>query len=129
MMSSLLDWFNQPDVITAIVALGSMGLFFVGLFGLLTQRHLIKIFISISLMESAVFLYFLGTVFQRGLTAPILGDGHTAFVGMNDPIPQALILTAIVIGMALFALGVSFAIEYYKLTGRTDINKMKEMGE
>jgi multicomponent Na+:H+ antiporter subunit C len=48
---------------------------------------------------------------------------------MNDPIPHAMILTAIVIGMALFALGVSFAIEYYKLTGRTDINTMKEMGE
>ena len=129
MMSSLLDWFNQPDVITAIVAFGSMGLFFVGLFGLLTQRHLIKIFISVSLMEAAVFLYFLGTVFHRELTAPILGDGYTAFTGMNDPIPHAMILTAIVIGMALFALGVSFAIEYYKLTGRTDINKMKEMGE
>ena len=129
MISTLLDWLDQPDVITAIVASGSMGLFFVGLFGLLTQRHLIKIFISISLMETAVFLFFIGSMFRKGLTAPILGDGHTAFAGMNDPIPHAMILTAIVIGMALFALGVSFAIEYYKLTGRTDINKMKEMGE
>ncbi len=129
MIENLLAWLNQPDVITVIVASGSMGLFFVGLFGLLTQRHLIKIFISIAVMETAVFLYFLGTIFQRDLTAPILGDGHLEFVGMNDPIPHAMILTAIVIGMALFALAVSFAIEYYKLTGRTDINKMKEMGE
>ncbi len=129
MIENLLTWLDQPDVITAIVASGSMGLFFVGLFGLLTQRHLIKIFISISIMEVSVFLYFLGTIFQKELTAPILSDGYTEFVGMNDPIPHAMILTAIVIGMALFALGVSFSIEYYKLTGRTDINKMKEMGE
>ena len=129
MIENLLDWFDQPDVITAIVASGSMGLFFVGLFGLLTQRHLIKIFISIAIMETAVFIFFIGTMFHKGLTAPILGDGYTEFVGMNDPIPHAMILTAIVIGMALFALGVSFVIEYYKLTGRTDINKMKEMGE
>ncbi len=129
MIRTLLDWLDQPDVITAIVASGSMGLFFVGLFGLLTQRHLIKIFISIAIMETAVFIFFIGTIFHKELTAPILGDGHTEFVGMNDPIPHAMILTAIVIGMALFALGVSFAIEYYKLTGRTDIDKMKEMGE
>jgi len=58
MIENLLAWLNQPDVITVIVASGSMGLFFVGLFGLLTQRHLIKIFISIAVMETAVFLFF-----------------------------------------------------------------------
>jgi len=46
---------------------------------------------------------------------------------MNDPIPHAMILTAIVIGMAVLALGVSFAIEYYKLTGKTNIDEMTSL--
>lgn len=123
----MFEYFNQPQVIKVIVASGSMALFFVGLFGLLTQKHLIKIFLSIAIMETSLFLFFIGMSFHKDFTAPILGDGHTAFVQMNDPLPQAMILTAIVIGMAVLALGVSFAIEYFKLTGKTDIDQMNEM--
>jgi len=129
MIEALFNYFNQEYVIRALVDVGSMTLFFVGFFGLLTQRHLLKIFMSISVMEIAIFLFFIGSIFNKTYTAPILGDGHTAFVTMNDPIPHAMILTAIVIGMAVFALGVSFAIEYYKLTGKTDINDINEMRE
>jgi multicomponent Na+:H+ antiporter subunit C len=123
----MFEFFNQPEVIKTIVTIGSMSLFFVGLFGLLTQKHIIKIFLSIAIMETSLFLFFIGMTFDKDFTAPILGDGHTAFVAMNDPLPHAMILTAIVIGMAVLALGVSFAIEYYKLTSKTAIDEMNEM--
>ena len=129
MFETFITYLNQDTTIQAMVDIGSMALFFIGLFGLLTHRHILRIFISVSIMEFAIFLFFIGNTFNKDFTAPILGDGHNAFVAMNDPIPHALVLTAIVIGMAVFALGVSFAIEYYKLTGRTDINAMNEMGE
>lgn len=127
MIDELFLYLNQDSVIDNIVTIGSMLLFFIGLFGLLSQRDIIKVFISIAIMETAVFLFFVGSIFVQGFTAPILGDGYEKFVFMNDPIPQALILTAIVIGMATFALGASFAIEYYKLTAVTDIDEMNEM--
>jgi len=123
----MFEYLNQSEVIRSIVTVGSMALFFVGLFGLLSQKHFIKIFISIAIMESAVFLFFIGNVFERDFTAPIMGEGYTNVAQMNDPIPHAMILTAIVIGMAVMALGVSMAIEYYKLTKNTDIDKMNEM--
>ncbi len=126
-MSDIFIYLNQKEVIDNMVLIGSMILFFVGLFGLISQKHIIKIFISISIMETSIFILFIGSTFVKGYTAPILGDGFDKFVNMNDPIPQAMILTAIVIGMALFALGMSFAIEYYKLTGITNIDKMREM--
>ncbi len=128
MIEALFVYFDQKEVIDTIVVIGSMTLFFVGLFGLLTQRDFIKVFISVSIMESAIFLFLIGSTFVKGFTAPILGDGYTDFVAMNDPIPHAMILTAIVIGMAVLALGVSFVIEYHKLTGKRDIDKMNEMG-
>ena len=129
MIEAFLNYLNQDAVIVSIIDIGSMTLFFLGLFGLLVHRHILRIFISVSIMEIALFLFFIGNTFNKNFTAPILGDGHTTFTAMNDPIPQALILTAIVIGMALFALGVSFSIEYFKLTGKTDINEMNELGE
>jgi multisubunit Na+/H+ antiporter MnhC subunit len=129
MIDSFLTYLNEDSTIYAMVNIGSMLLFFIGLFSLLIHRHILRIFISISIMEIAIFLFFIGNTFNKAFTAPLLGDGHLEFVAMNDPVPHAMILTAIVIGMAVFALGVSFAIEYYKLTGKTDINDMNEVGE
>ncbi len=123
----MFEFLNQPEVIKTIVTLGAMSLFFVGLFGLLTRKHIVKVFISIAIMESAIFLLFIGLSFNREKVAPIIDATQTQVTTMNDPIPQAMILTAIVIGMAVLALGVSFAIEYYKLTGKTEIDTMNEM--
>jgi len=123
----MFEYFNQPEVIKTIVTIGSMALFFVGLFGLLTQKHIIKIFISIAIMEVSLFLLFIGLMYEQSFLAPILQNPDANFTNMNDPIPHAMILTAIVIGMAVLALGVSFAIEYYKLTGKTNIDEMNEM--
>lgn len=123
----MFEFFNQPEVIKTIVIIGSMMLFFVGLFGLLTRKNLIKILISIAIMETSIFLLFIGLTFKIDFVAPILDSAHTEVATMNDPIPHAMILTAIVIGMAVLALGVSFAIEYFKLTGKTEIDEMNEM--
>ena len=123
----MFDFLNQVEVIKTIVTIGSMALFFVGLFGLLTQKHLIKVFISIAIMETSLFILFIGLTFKKDFIAPILSEGQTSFTNMNDPIPHAMILTAIVIGMAVLALGVSFTIEYYKLTGKTNIDEMTEL--
>jgi len=123
----MFEFFNQPEVIKIVVTVGSMTLFFVGLFGLLTQKHLIKIFMSVAIMETALFLLFIGLIYKQSALAPILTNNQQGFINMNDPVPQAMILTAIVIGMAVLALGVSFAIEYYKLTGKTDIDEITSL--
>ena len=123
----MFEFLNQAEVIKIIVTIGSMLLLFVGLFGVLTQKHIIKIFISIAIMETSVFLFFIGLTYNRQLSAPIINSLALDADSMNDPVPHAMILTAIVIGMAVLALGVSFAIEYYKLTGKTNIDDMNEL--
>lgn len=123
----MFEYLDRPDVIANIVTLGSMALFFIGVFGLLTQKHFIKIFISIALMENAVFVFFIGSMYKNDFIAPIMDATHSDISVMNDPIPHAMILTAIVIGMAVLALGVSMAIEYYKLSKNSEIDKMNEM--
>jgi multisubunit Na+/H+ antiporter MnhC subunit len=123
----MFEFFDQPEVIKVIVSAGSMFLFFIGLFGLLSYKHIIKTFMSIAIMEISIFLLFIGLTFKRDSVAPIIDSTHLDVSIMNDPIPHAMILTAIVIGMAVLALGTSFAIEYYKLTGNTSIDKMNSM--
>ena len=123
----MFEYFNQADVIKTIVTIGSMGLFAVGLFGLLTRKHIIKIFISIAIMETSIFLFFIGLTFKIDSIAPIMDSTHKNIALMNDPVPHAMILTAIVIAMAILSLGVSFAIEYYKLTSKTDIDDMNSL--
>ncbi len=125
----MLEFLDTPRAVHGIYALGSLALFFIGLYGLLSRRHLMKVFVSLAIMELAVYLLFIGLTTTPGETAPILADGLGTFDGMSDPVPQALTLTAIVIGMAVLALGISLAIRYHRLTGTDDIAAMKELRE
>ncbi|NEX22891.1 sodium:proton antiporter [Thiorhodococcus mannitoliphagus] len=125
----MLAFLDDPKVLHGIYALGALTLFFIGLYGLLAKRHLLKMLISIAVMELSVYLLFIGLATSPGETAPILSDGLTAFTDMADPVPQALTLTAIVIGLAVLGLGVSLAIQYHRLTGKVDVASMTELKE
>lgn len=122
----MLEFLDSPSVLYGIHIIGSLTLFIVGLYGLLGKRHLLKVFMSLALMELAVYLLFMALATTPGETAPILSDGLTAFAGMSDPVPQALTLTAIVIGMAVLALGVSLAIRYHRLSADADIRALAD---
>jgi multisubunit Na+/H+ antiporter MnhC subunit len=123
----MLDFFNSNETIHFIIAVGSMLLFTIGLYGIFTQKNLVKVLISFDIMESALFLFFIGLHYNFGLVAPIVDGRDKTFTHMVDPVPQAMILTTIVIGLAVLALGLSFGIEYFRLTGTNDISKMNEL--
>jgi len=124
----MFDFFNSIQTIHWIVIVGSMTLFFIGFYGLTTQKNLIKVLVSFSIIESSLFIFFIGLHYKTGLVAPIVDSGLKTFTNMVDPVPQAMILTTIVIGLAILALGLSFGIEYFKLTGKNDISTMDELG-
>jgi multisubunit Na+/H+ antiporter MnhC subunit len=107
-----------------------------GIYCLLTKRDLIKIIIGICFLEHAVNLFWISLGYREGGTAPIVTPGevpHTAewapLVPLVDPLPQALILTAIVIGLGTTILLTAIAIRAYQHYGTFDINKMKELRE
>lgn len=126
-MFNLLETMNDPNTIQTIVTVSSFMIFAIALIGILTKKNLIKIFISISIAEASLFLYFIGSHFTSEKTAPIVADGITTFsANMADPVPQAMILTTIVIAIAILALAMSFIIKYQKLSNNIDIDKMGE---
>lgn len=97
-------------------------LFLVGLWGLVAKRHLIKKIFSLSILNASVVILFVVEGADAGDSAPIMGSG---VVNIVDPIPQALMLTAIVIGVCVTALALAMAYRLYKATGSFDIDEIR----
>jgi len=103
-------------------------LFLIGLFGVMTRRNIIKMLISVSIIETAVNIFIAGLAYINGANAPIITKqlGFVAKNGSNiaDPLPHALVLTAIVIGVGTTALGIAIAIRLYAHHHTLNINRM-----
>lgn len=126
----MLESFNQTPFLHGVITIGSFLLLTIGLVGALSKKNLFKIFLSFTIAEASLFIYFIGMHFEVGKVAPILTDEVTTFgVKMVDPVPQAMILTTIVIGIAVLALALSFIINYFKLTNNLRVDEMNELGE
>ncbi|TFG82089.1 MAG: cation:proton antiporter [Spirochaetales bacterium] len=101
----------------------------IGLWGILARPNLFKIAIAFTIMETGVNLIILSVGYIRGRTAPILdsaADAATASARMTDPVPQALVLTAIVIGLAVTALMLSYAVRLRAGGGASSIESYGE---
>lgn len=101
-------------------------LFAIGLYGILRKRNLIKIIIGIMIAEYAINLFFILVGYRVEGRAPIFAQDQ-AILNMVDPLPQAIILTAIVIGLAVTALIVGIAMRIYEKYGTFDITKINRL--
>jgi len=110
-----------------IYYVGSFGLIIIGLYIVLTKRNLIKVIIGLDLFETGIFLLLICTGYVKGGTAPIFSNAKLTSALMVDPVPQALVLTAIVIGVATLALALSLAIRLYHHYGTLDLRKIREL--
>lgn len=101
-------------------------LFLVGLYGLITRRNLVKIVISLSIMEFSLFIFLELVGYIDGGIAPIITgqDPNATYV---DPLPQAMILTAIVIGLATTAMLMAIAIRLYRKYKTFDVREIKNL--
>ncbi len=101
-------------------------LFSIGIYCILVKRNLIKIIIGIGIAEYAVNLFFILVGYRAQGRAPILAQDQV-IQNMVDPLPQALILTNIVIGLAVTVLIVAIAIRIYEKHGTFDITKIRRL--
>jgi len=92
----------------------------------LVKKNLIKIIIGIGIVEYAVNLFFILVGYRLRGRAPILAK-EQVIQNMVDPLRQALVLTAIVIGLAITALIVAIAMRLYEKYGTFDITKIRKL--
>lgn len=99
----------------------SIILFFIGIYGLIARRNIVKTVVSIGIMETAVILFFI-TINHRGGNMPPIAQAEG--MPMADPLPQALMITAIVIGVAVTAVSLTMFITLYHKYGSTNWTKV-----
>jgi multicomponent Na+:H+ antiporter subunit C len=87
-----------------IYSMGGVLLFALGTFGLIARRHLIHKIVSTNFMGSGIFLV-------------LIGLGNRTPEGPPDPVPQAMVLTGIVVTVALTALALALVKRYFTATG------------
>lgn len=101
-----------------------LALFLLGVWGLVRQDNLIKNVIALNLVSSALVILFVWLGSLSGSAAPILVEKAAEVV---DPLPQALMLTAIVIGICLTALALLLAVRIHRSYGTLDIRRIERI--
>lgn len=111
-----------------IVYAGAIGLVAIGSLGLVLSRHLFRMLLALVLAESGANLLLVLSGYRGGAVAPIIGFG-TPGAPMVDPIPQVLVLTAIVIGVGVQALAVAVLVRVYRAYGTLDMVTLRNRME
>mgnify|MGYP001164637897 CR=1 FL=1 len=84
-----------------------------GIYAVIARTNLIKKLIGMAIFQSAVFLLYITMNKVTDGTAPIIQDGSVERLYSN-PLPQVLILTAIVVGIATLALGLAIVVRIHE---------------
>ena len=105
-------------------------LFVMGLYCLIAKKHLVKKIIGMVIMEYAINLFIILLGYRHNGIPPILlPDMNAAEFARRsvDPLPQALVLTSIVIGMSTLALMTAIALRLYEKYKTFDMSEIRRL--
>ncbi len=106
-------------------------LMLIGLWGVLAKKNILKMIISIAIFDTGLNILIVSLGYLPGRAAPII-DGTKVTVQniattAIDPVPQALVLTAIVIGFGVTALMLVYALKLHQYKKTLDINEFTDL--
>ena len=102
----------------------SIALFFVSFFGLIISKKAVKSIIFILIMQSSVVMFFLSIGYSDGILPPI-GERLANPQYAADPLPQALMLTAIIIAISVVAVNITMLMTLFRKHRTTDWDTLK----
>ena len=97
-----------------------------GFYVVIARGNLVKKLVGLNIFQASVFVLYITMGKVSGGTAPIVAEGVEVY---SNPLPHVLILTAIVVGVATTALGLSLVVrinESYGTIEEEDLGKMDE---
>lgn len=110
--------------------IGSFLLMLSGIIALAMKDNLIKKVIGLGLFTDGINLFLISLGWRGGGIAPILPDiNFSHFSEMVDPIPQALVLTSIVIDLAVTAVALAIIVQVHKNFGTLSAKKLASGGK
>ncbi len=102
--------------VSAIVLTSGLALVLIGLWVMLIRKNLIRMILGFSLIDTGTHMVIVSLGYVTGGTAPILDQAVGTVDAVSkvvDPVPSALVLTAIVIGLGVTAVMLSYAVRLY----------------
>ncbi|MGC8819776.1 MAG: sodium:proton antiporter [Fervidobacterium sp.] len=100
----------------------------IGIYGIISQKNMFKQLISLSLIDTAANIFIISLGYLEGMEAPIY-SAVTPVAKFVDPLPQALVLTAIVIGVGTLALGAMLLIHLHEEYNSVDADEIRAARE
>ena len=97
-----------------------------GIYGLCTSKNLIKSVLCLNISQAGIILLFLKIVHSKGDSVPIVGSTGGPFA---DPLPQALMITAIVIGASVTSLALMISIKLFHEYGSLEWEELFRKGK
>jgi len=94
-------------------------LLIIGLYGIITSRHLVHLIMCLVVVQTSTYVLLLAIGFRYGATAPVFADVPVGTPAV-DPVVQALMLTDIVVEATVVALLLALAIKAHERTGSAD---------
>jgi multicomponent Na+:H+ antiporter subunit C len=101
-------------------------LFVVGLYGIVTSRHLVHLIMCLVVVQTSTYLLLLGVGYKIGAAAPIFADIPVGTPAV-DPVTHALMLTDIVVEATVMALLLALAIQAEERAGSVDPEQLRIM--
>jgi multicomponent Na+:H+ antiporter subunit C len=105
----------------------SLASFAIGFIGMVINPNMIKKIISLGIVETSVTLFYVGISALSGTVPPIITSIPFVEGQYADPVPQAVIITGIVIGFALLCLSLVFTIMLYNRYHTLDVRSLEEI--
>ena len=100
-------------------------LFFICFYGIITSKKMVKTIIFLAMLQSSVIVFFLSIGWDHG-AAPPMGADLTEAAHLADPLPQALMITAIIIGAAVLTISLTMVLSLLRNYATNDWDTAKE---
>ncbi|MFT5573863.1 MAG: multicomponent Na+:H+ antiporter subunit C [Cryomorphaceae bacterium] len=100
-------------------------LLMIGFYAVIARGNLVKKLLGLAIFQSAVFLMYITMNKVEGGTAPIVQYGVPDQI-FSNPLPQVLILTAIVVGVAVTAVGLAIVVRIKETYGSIEEHEIFE---
>ena len=98
----------------------------VGFYGMVAKRNLVKKLIGMSVLQSAIILFWLVAAFKHGATIPIVKEGAKTVEPAEymNPLPHTLMLTAIVVAVVTSGVAIALLVKIYRNYGSLEEDRI-----
>lgn len=117
------------DLLTSTYAYVLMFLLLgIGLYMTIASQNLVKKLIGVNLFQTAIFLFFVAVAYVEGGSAPVVAaDTEAGSQLVASPLPHVIVLTAIVVGIALTAVGLALIVRIHAEYGTLREDTLREV--